>query len=848
MNTTNYQINKNKLIWGGSKKLLSTLLLSLCLTNGSVALAQDSTTDGQQIATTSSRMGVSDLKGSDIEDLTADSWNSTTNDVNGDEARDIFLFYNPATKMFINIGGYWGSHAVLSNSPLGFFKVKRQKGGDLGKGEYVFGSLTNNVSGTDRGCLMSYVSTSLTDDEEKPDMGLYLDRNNTSSTSLYDNEVWILEQVTDGDFAESDYVYTIKCKRKLTDGSDMYVTAYPSDELRSCETMQKSNVTDDKYRYWKLIKLSEYQELYNQEIGSLDAYVDITPRIGDPNFSCNNADLDKWKIVGNFKDGQVSFGIKNYYRGYKTASQSIDKKYNAIGEKTEEVSGNNNDYLRNYCMYMAGEIYGSSNGSISQDIEISHPGWYILQCKGVTSTNYACLFIQSGSTDSPTYHYTALKQVDRSVMTGWDEGWSERDLPLKNGGLTNISYLLDTRAEDYTSELLIFFPEASFEKDTESNLKPQTIKIGISTRGNNGTVDGSGDDWTVFKNFRLYYAGKNDLPDLVLSEENLFTDNDYLSDLGYLKNTTITFNNKPLHLKRIFTLNKWNSIILPVSFNKDNFERAFGEDAKLAELGELTNTQVHFYSVTSDDENGYFFKANTPYIIYPTKEPTEQSDYSTNYEIESQGSSSTSTEEDEATETGASATQNQAISLTGKHYLLLKATLDQDTETGIGKYSAPWKVTGEKKTAPNGMTMTAYGLLAQNYDVDSDGKKTQRKGYDEVFMTDSYLMSGGVLTYKKNGAVSKAFRCFFKLTEPSSTENPAKQASLSWALDGVTIDGGTTAIEQVDFDEDNEWNPSAKYEHNIYNMSGQLVSSGSTSTAGLPKGIYIVNGRKTVVK
>ena len=805
-------------------KSMIALFIMLVLCHSSEGMAQ-------------SRIGISSLKGSNIGDLTPDTWDTNTNNVSGNDNRDIFLFYNPATQKFINIGGYWGTHAVLSSTPLGFFAVDRKKGGDLATGEYVFGSLTNNVSGTDRGCLMSYVNNSLTDDDDKPDMGLFLDRNNTSSTSLYNHEVWILEQVTDGGFAEDDCVYTIKCKRKLTDGSDIYVTAYPSDELRSCETMQKSNVADDKYRYWKLIKLSEYQELYKAELGSLDAYVDITPRIGDPNFSCNNADINKWKVK-NFKSGQVNFGIKNYFRSYSQSSDAIAESYTS--ENKNGINGGDNDYQRNYCMYMAGEIYGSSNGSISQDIEISHPGWYILQCKGVTSTNYACLFIQSGSTDSPTYHYTALKQVDRSVMTGWDEGWSERNLPLQKGGLTNISYLLDTRSEDYTSELLIFFPEAGFEKDAKSNLKPQTIKIGISTRGNDATNDAA-DDWTVFKNFRLYYAGQSDKPELVLSEENMY-DTYYLKDLGYLQNTSITFKNKPLHLNRSLKQNKWNSIILPVSFGKADFERAFGENAKLAELGELTNTQVHFFSVTKEDDNGYFFKANTPYIIFPTQEENEPNGYSTIYP-----------ENDPLT--GTDANKNVDVKIEGKHYLIFKATLPTKTENGVESnnipYSAPWKVTGQKVEAPNGMTMTAYGLLAQNYKEDSTYGYQLRDDYegvsnDEFSMADSYLMTNGVLTYKKNGAVSKAFRCFFRLTEPSSTGSPAKQTNLSWSLDGITMDNGTTAIDPITI-EDSSLNIAAKYANAIYNLNGQLISNGNDTT-NLPKGIYIINGRKITIK
>ena len=34
----------------------------------------------------------------------------------------------------------------------------------------------------------------------------------------------------------------------------------------------------------------------------------------------------------------------------------------------------------------------------------------------------------------------------------------------------------------------------------------------------------------------------------------------------------------------------------------------------------------------------------------------------------------------------------------------------------------------------------------------------------------------------------------------------------------------------------------------IYNINGQVVRRGTTSTAGLPKGMYIIGGRKVTVR
>ena len=41
--------------------------------------------------------------------------------------------------------------------------------------------------------------------------------------------------------------------------------------------------------------------------------------------------------------------------------------------------------------------------------------------------------------------------------------------------------------------------------------------------------------------------------------------------------------------------------------------------------------------------------------------------------------------------------------------------------------------------------------------------------------------------------------------------------------------------------------PVSRFANGIYNLNGQLVKQGN-STAGLPSGLYIVNGKKCIVR
>ena len=79
-------------------------------------------------------------------------------------------------------------------------------------------------------------------------------------------------------------------------------------------------------------------------------------------------------------------------------------------------------------------------------------------------------------------------------------------------------------------------------------------------------------------------------------------------------------------LHRTFTKNAdndkkgWNSIIFPVDMTAAQVKEAFGDDVQMAEFDHLENNWIKFSTVDVAVEDVVLHK-NTPYIIYPTKEP-----------------------------------------------------------------------------------------------------------------------------------------------------------------------------------------------------------------------------------
>lgn len=101
--------------------------------------------------------------------------------------------------------------------------------------------------------------------------------------------------------------------------------------------------------------------------------------------------------------------------------------------------------------------------------------------------------------------------------------------------------------------------------------------------------------------------------DLVFEEEKNLSEK---SQKNYKQKLTMYF-------KRSFVGGKWNSLMMPVTLTKEQFVQAFGEKAKLAkadEVREEANNLVIGFKLVDENNNltsqDNYLIANTPYIIY----------------------------------------------------------------------------------------------------------------------------------------------------------------------------------------------------------------------------------------
>lgn len=254
-------------------------------------------------------------------------------------------------------------------------------------------------------------------------------------------------------------------------------------------------------------------------------------------------------------------------------------------------------------------------------------------------------------------------------------------------------------------------------------------------------------------------------------EEFLVLDEDEtLDDERNLTKATMVFH-------RTFTKGKWNSLILPVDMTADQVKAAFGAEAKIARFNRLEDKWIYFLPV-EPDADGNMLKANIPYIINPTKQPT-------------------------------------AVNRT-------------------------YNVGGEKTKHINGLVYTVTGIAyedqtatRQHEDKEFTTGMTHYGSYENptCVPADSYILhrSGDMVHTAVEHKNIKSYRTWLRETTPSGE-------TLQMRVE--QNDGPSTGIKVIE--------ETAKNANAVYNVNGMRMNSSNTDN--LPKGVYIINNKKVVIK
>ena len=749
-----------------------------------------------------------------------------------------FFLYNVKTGSFLNVGGYWGTHVSLKEygEPLAIVEGDKK---DNGK---TYMQLVMEMDGTEG----NYVGWVRVPDKNNPDVGVFVDR------KFGDVIGWQFEPVTDDkkvDDVKNTYrLYTYAhstfddkgnrvwdCTKKYYLCSNMGST----DVGVNCGAFSADDI--DKYKnegydQWRFLSYEAIHKLQEKNADNMKDALELSFKLRCPGFSRGDNDIKNWNTY-NFQtgkgnvtgsDGFALYGLSKYYNyiaGSETKPSESDIKTgsgifqqtikttwtNTLPKAGYEFEGTTYKDLDNYKRHLA-KYYTASitnkRGIVYQDVEVSIAGRYQIECKGYSTTKKASLFagvLNSDNTLIDKAKKDTLNQVSNMSQDAQNAlHVSEYNVDYAGKNFYGSRQYINTVYVTVTDE------------DLKAGNGKAKIRFGIMVGDkNDANQDPEGYEWTVFDDFRILYAAKDVKEDLILDE--------YREDLSYLVNCKNPMENKTLHLKKTFTLDKWNSFILPVNLNKKQVLEAFGANARLAKLTRFTDTGIEFTSVDLLDDNSTAIEAYVPYIIFPKKNPGQTEAYTASYEQQNNQ-------------------PLQTIKIAANHYVIGKVS---KPSTGWSKLDqSKWK--WATSMASEDGKMEAWGTFARTFDPeatqdDKDGtwkfsnkKSTIITGRDNLI--GSYFFDNGNMYHsKKSPRGLRGFSCWFKMAEGAQT-------ALKFTLDGVSQ--GTTGIEDILADYEQ---PVSRFANGIYNLNGQLVKQGN-STAGLPSGMYIVNGKKCIVR
>ena len=741
-----------------------------------------------------------------------------TDDFPTDKNKILFL-YNVKSGKFLTAGSYWGTHAAIADygkpmcveietgliyNTTWYFRLDMQTGTQHGQGNYLHWARPLSETGVN-----------------EKDRGVYVDRAKT------DGYGWKLEAVKGKTGTYKLYTYPgsdtsvgkyYLCSYKGQVNADRSCEAYTADQI-------KANGLDG-YDEWRFFTYQQIYTLQKEEADKMNKSLELSFKLKAPGFERGNKEITAWKTFSFMtnESSQWRFGLEHLYN--KTIKVVKDDNYDVRSFDTEgftykfdgQLYKDKDDYRRNLAKYMCASATQVA-GMIYQDVEVTLSGTYVIECKGYSTTKKAMLFagvLDPNSTTNTMYskhlYKTELNQV--SGMTTDEQTALHISESEKNMDYAGKAFL---GSKKYLNQVSIVVPQDVFTDNPGKTIK---IRLGVMIGNYEKTETPTADEWTVFDDFRLLYASKTTDSDLILDQDR--------DNLNYLVNSNNLFKNKTLHLNKKFVLNKWNTFVLPVNLTRDQVWSAFGGTTRLAKLSNLTETAIEFESVdlTKLTDEKPAIVAYQPYIIFPVKDPDVTPKYTGNV---------------------TSNNKLEKVTIAANHYVIPKVTIptkkDGDKEVSDWSYMSNDHWTTSKISTDG--KMMALGTFARTF-----GEATQKDdgtwnitNKDKIIdrrddLKGSYFFDNGKMYLSKDRARGlRGFSCWFK---PTTNNDTAPNAQLT--IDGVSQ--GTTGIEDILADYEQ---PVSRFANGIYNLNGQLVKQGN-STAGLPSGMYIVNGKKCIVR
>ena len=727
--------------------------------------------------------------------------NAQTNTYKGstpEEANGQYVYlYNLGTNQYLGRGGKWGTEATLCEEGMKF-KLERT-GGD---NSFTLTSYVRSEGGSTGSLGKLTLMDGFNSAHDKGNFVVDQDNSNNVFTAK------------GGD--AYGYQLTVKDDYYPTSGTNpwfsqqFYMVASGTGKKAYATTTFNTDST--KYGTWVIVTEQQRKDAFKNVDMANKPVVNATFLMADFDFARNDKSCAEWKTgptTTSTTKGSLSFesntqclpadATETYYLGNGYSIMGGDTKNLETGETVEKY-----DFQNPYGGNWTANIHGA-RGSVTQTIAsgfMQREGWYRISCVGFTTTTkgIARLFAAAGTngkdnSNTPTEKY-AFQQLHTIDAASQPKTYVAASQLLSTPGVST-----------YETSLKVYVGKDG------SVTEPLSVGIQVGSDANHVNTDDDADAtaWTCFDNFKIEYLG---LPThtLVLDEEQ--TDGTYIKDQGQKVPEGGTFQKSIVYLHRSMNADKWNSLVLPVALTVGQVKGIFGDDVRISEFVGATDAnhpqRIIFNPIAVDRTNNdaIAIQAGTLYLVKPTagKEmPTGQPDVT--FKVN-----------------GADVTLNSYYTIVGVTY---KTYADAQKEDY------------------NKRVMGDTGLEENNSFKQVQFVGTYVKCFDanNMIPANSYVLNGnnkggyaGLWYYRTAPTKTKGFRGWLQ------SANGQASKGFECEINGVVdqVNGDVTAIDGIE----------AELQHNanIYNLNGQLVRQGAASTEGLPSGLYIVGGKKVVVK
>lgn len=717
------------------------------------------------------------------------AWTGTTpSDANG----KIVYLYNVGTKQFLGKGGRWGTEATMNVEGVPFTLTYKRT-----TKTFTLTSQVKLQGGSSTGKL-----TLMDGKNSVHDKGNYfVDQNGSSFTATKQG---------DG------YVITSKATNS---GSDMYGKTYKVVALGANQKAYAKLSTDawvqvdsTDYATWIIVTEDQRKDAFKTVNNAHVAAVNATFLMSDFDFARNDNSCSEWKTGATSTEtptGTLSYSGNKVCKPTDAEGYTyyLGNGYNEGDYTTDPITGETMSQEANLQQFYGGawtaNIHGA-RGSVVQTIPAKNmikEGWYRISCVGFTTTTkgIARLFAASGKGNNTTGS-GATAQSEKFAIANLHR----IDAATRPATYVAASKLLDTPNVNTFDASVKVYVSPTNEAETPYETLSFGIQVGSAADPNQ---DADADAWTCFDNFKIEYLGMPE-HELILDEEQ--TNGDYIKAQAWDDNKTLQ--KSIVYLHRTMNTDKWNSLVLPISLNVGQVKSIFGDQVHISKFvgaKEDHPQRIIFDPITANrnDPDAIAIEEGKLYLVKPTAD--------------------------------GGMPQKQAVKTFNKdgynisvedYYTIVGVTFKKKSEIADNAYSG--RVMGDKGSEEYGTAQQVQfvGTYVQCFDND-------------LIPANSYVLNGnnkggtaGLWYYRTVKTKTKGFRGWLQ------SVNGQASKVFEYEIEGVVeqVNGNVTAIDGIE--------AAQQHSANIYNLNGQLVRQGATSTEGLPSGLYIVGGKKLVVK